>query len=332
MILYRTAGPWGSGTGANLTAAQVDGNFHDVAGRVQYLELHPPTPIQISSFTSVGNQLYIYMSDGTVQGPLAMPEVRWYFRGQWLPNTVYAINDVFNGPDTATYIVMTGHTSNASFNAADNDGHGHNYYSILFTTPASNIPTAGGTGYVLTKRTANSYDMIWTTVPPPPGGDVGQVLVKFGEGDGEADWNFLRIDGLYDVFLGAQYPLRDGDYLRWSNSLQQWTNQPRPILNVVRASSWNPVPGDEGTFMVLTNGTTLTKIIIPNNNFNPFPIGSELHVHQDGTGVVTIEADVGVTILKHVSFSNQLLGQYATVTVKKTDLNEWRLFGLLAGA
>jgi hypothetical protein len=45
-----------------------------------------------------------------------------------------------------------------------------------------------------------------------------------------------------------------------------------------------------------------------------------------------VAADTGVTILKHASFSNQLLGQYATATVKKSAANTWRLFGLLSGA
>jgi hypothetical protein len=84
--------------------------------------------------------------------------------------------------------------------------------------------------------------------------------------------------------------------------------------------------------MVLTNGTTATTITIPADATEPFPVGTELHIHQDGTGVVTVTADTGVTIRKHVNFSNHLLGQYATATVKKTAANEWRLFGLLAAA
>ena len=89
--------------------------------------------------------------------------------------------------------------------------------------------------------------------------------------------------------------------------------------------------GDNSSFMVLTNGTADATVYIPSNSTEPFGVGTELHIHQDGTGMVSIVGDTGVTILKHASFSNRLLGQYATATVKKTAVNEWRLFGLLAG-
>lgn len=332
MIIYRTTGPWGPGVGANLTAPQVDGNFYDISQRVQLIELNPALPVQISSFSAVGNQFFIHMSDGSVQGPLLLPEVRWFFRGVWVPNTSYAINDLITGPDSATYLVHFAHTSSTAFDPNASDGQGHQYYSLLMKTPAAILPTGGPTAYVLTKNTGNNYDTIWAPVPPPPGGDTGQVLTKFSSDDFNAGWDYIRIDNMFDVLLGVDYPLRDGDYLRWSTNAGQWTNQPRPIFNVVTASSWDPVVGDEGSFMVLTNGTTATNIIIPNDSTQDFTYGSELHIHQDGTGVVTVVGESGVTILKHASFSNQLLGQYATATVKKTAQNKWRLFGLLAGA
>lgn len=104
------------------------------------------------------------------------------------------------------------------------------------------------------------------------------------------------------------------------------------MLNVVYATSWAPVLGDEGTFMVLQNGTTGTTIVtIPHSSNHNFPIGTELHVSQDGTGAVKIAAEGGVDLLWHQDYSNQLLGQYATVTIKKTGNNQWRMFGLLAG-
>ena len=101
------------------------------------------------------------------------------------------------------------------------------------------------------------------------------------------------------------------------------------MLRVLSAPSWAPVLGDDGAFMVLANGATATTVTIPADATQLFPVGTELHIHQDGTGLVTVAAEPGVTILKHVSFSNNLLGQYATATAKKTAANEWRLFGLL---
>ena len=101
---------------------------------------------------------------------------------------------------------------------------------------------------------------------------------------------------------------------------------------VLTASSWSPVVGNEGAFMVLANGSTSASVVVPNDSTQNFMIGTELTVHQDGTGVVSIVPGTGVTLRYHAGFINQLLGQYATATVKKTAANTWRLFGLLAGA
>ncbi len=332
MVTYRTDGAWGPGVGANLAPAQVDGNFYELDTRTKTLEQHPVQPVQISSFQSVGNQLFIYMSEGTVQGPITLPEVSWYFRGNWAPSTAYAIDDVFSGPDGGAYIVTYAHTSATSFDPGANDGHGHDYYGVLLKPAASTLPTGGVAGTVLTKASDSDFVVAWAPVPVPPGGRAGQVLMKFTDAPGDASWDWQSLSRLLDVFIGAFYPLTDGDYLRWSANEQQWTNQPRAMSNVVQDSSWDPVVGDEGSFMVLTNGTADTLITIPNDSTQPFAIGSELHVHQDGTGKVMIDGEPGVTILKHASFTTQLLGQYATATVKKTATNEWRLFGLLAGA
>jgi hypothetical protein len=329
VILYRTSGPWGGGTAANLSAAQVDGNFYDLATRVQFMELNAPAPIQITSFNAIGNQLYINMSDGTTRGPLILPTVRWSFRGPWAPGVNYFFDDVVTAPDGATYLVTFTHLSGPTFDPGANDGQGHDFYSLMLQVPSLTLPVGGGGGAVLTKNSSTNYDMVWRMPSAPPGGVAGQLLKKNSSQNGDVFWGNLNIDEMFDVQLFA--PLSDGDYLRWSSTAGQWVNQARPMFNVLRQSSWSPVTGDEGSFMVLINGTADALVAIPNDSDENFPIGSELHIHQDGIGKVRIEGDPGVTIRKHASFSHFLLGQYATATVKKTGANEWRLFGLLAG-
>jgi hypothetical protein len=331
MLLYRTSGAWGAGTGANLTPAQVDGNFYDVSQRVQFLELHPSEPVLITSFSATGDQLYIHMSDGTINGPVTLPVVRWFFRGPWAPSTSYAKDDVVVGPDSAVYIVTFNHTSSAStFDPHANDGAGHSYYSLLLSVPAATLPTGGGAGFVLTKNTTANYDVVWALPGAPAGGSTGQVLRKNTSIDGDASWRTLAFSDLGGMTIAATPA--DWDYLRWNAATSRWINQQPPMLHVLSASSWVPAVGDDGAFMVLTNGTTATTITIPADATTAFPVGTELHIHQDGTGAVTVAADSGVTMRKHANFSNVLLGQYATATVKKTAANEWRLFGLLSAA
>jgi hypothetical protein len=212
MILYRTDGAWGPGIGAPLSAAQVDGNFYDVSTRVQYLELHPPQPIQIASFTAIGHQFYVNMSDGTVQGPLTLPEAHWFFRGPWLPGTAYAIDDVVNGPDGAVYLVVFDHISAGTFDSAANDGQGHKYYSLLLVMPSLNIPAGGGIGFVLRKKSNSDFDMMWDTPGVAFGGSTGQVLRKNTSINGDASWATLTTADLGDVLVGT---LAEKDYLRW---------------------------------------------------------------------------------------------------------------------
>lgn len=76
-ITYRTTGAWGPGKGSNLTAAEVDGNFHDLDQRVTGLESNPPTPDEISNITVTGTQMTIWLVSGAHFGPFTLPQAAW---------------------------------------------------------------------------------------------------------------------------------------------------------------------------------------------------------------------------------------------------------------
>ena len=89
-------------------------------------------------------------------------------------------------------------------------------------------------------------------VPPPLGGDAGQVLTKFSDDERRRGLELRRgWNVCIDVSIGATTSLQDGDYLRWSTVRGLWINQPRAMLNVVREPHGTRWRGDEGTFMVL---------------------------------------------------------------------------------
>src|SRR5262247_1413095 len=88
-IIYRTSGAWGAGQGSNLTAAQVDGNFFDHDGRINYLETNPPVAVSIDHFEMAGDQFYVHLTDSTILGPYQLPIIEWNFRGEWQPATFY---------------------------------------------------------------------------------------------------------------------------------------------------------------------------------------------------------------------------------------------------
>ncbi|MBZ7921669.1 hypothetical protein LAC81_07725 [Ensifer adhaerens] len=72
-LTYRTSGAWGSGKGSNLTAAEIDGNTHELAERVAELEGSAPEPNQISNITQAGNTITIHLEDGSTFGPFILP-------------------------------------------------------------------------------------------------------------------------------------------------------------------------------------------------------------------------------------------------------------------
>jgi hypothetical protein len=162
-IIYRTAGPWGAGKGANLVAGEVDGNFYDLNARLMVTEGAIPELVSISFFEVVGNSFYIHMTNGTIQGPFALPQLAWNFRGEWVSNIVYYVNDVVthNG---SVYMVMFSHVSGATFDPNANDGLGHPYYALLLTEPSNVLPTGGNIGDYLYKQSSTDYDCTWS--PP----------------------------------------------------------------------------------------------------------------------------------------------------------------------
>lgn len=73
-LAFRTTGAWGAGQGYNLTAAQVDGNFYELAERIAAVIADIPAPLNISNITVIGTQMRIYLEDATVFGPFTLPQ------------------------------------------------------------------------------------------------------------------------------------------------------------------------------------------------------------------------------------------------------------------
>lgn len=114
-ITYRTSGAWGSGKGSNLTAAEVDGNFYDLDGRVTDLEDNPPVPAEISNIAVSGSQVTFYLSNGSSYGPYTLPRSRFSWRGYWAASTAYVGNDLVRVRGLGVYLCLEPHTSTGSF-------------------------------------------------------------------------------------------------------------------------------------------------------------------------------------------------------------------------
>lgn len=72
-ISFRTAGAWGAGSGANLAAARVDQNFYALKEAVEDLQENPPDANAIANIVQSGDNITVYLQDGTTYGPFALP-------------------------------------------------------------------------------------------------------------------------------------------------------------------------------------------------------------------------------------------------------------------
>jgi hypothetical protein len=119
-ILYRTAGAWGAGNGANLTPAQVDNNFWEVVGRLVDLETGAVASVNnILNISLVGTQLTVTMDDFSQFGPFTVPIAAFHWRGAWAVDTDYSELDLFYSTGSGVFMVLLDHTSDAyTFDAA----------------------------------------------------------------------------------------------------------------------------------------------------------------------------------------------------------------------
>lgn len=213
-IVYRSV------KGSNLTPTEVDGNFSDLDGRAAILEGQlPALTFDDLDFSVSGSDFYVHIGTA-VYGPYALPVFSFVdlFRGEWLPSTGYAINDLFTAPG-GLYVVIFAHTSGSEFDPGANDGMGHDYYQALLKNPAIQVTTQSGTTFTPDLTDANSYirftNVAGCTVTIPDDSDIdfplftelhfrqvenGSIVIENGGTGAAAD--IVGEDGFANVTAG----------------------------------------------------------------------------------------------------------------------------------
>ncbi len=109
-MLFRTTGPWGPGSGADVSAAQVDANFYELQQAIAALALGSAQPNSISNITSpTGTSLVITMSGGgSFTFPMPVAAFRW--RGAYA-QTAYVRNDLIAVAGEGVYLVVKDHST-----------------------------------------------------------------------------------------------------------------------------------------------------------------------------------------------------------------------------
>lgn len=109
---------WGAGNGAGtasrLTSMQGDLNTWMLDQRMLALEENPPTAVSIVSFSVIGSQMQVNMSDGSHLGPYPLPIATFRLLGEWVNGYPYEQLNFFTAPGFGLYMVMIPHTSPAS--------------------------------------------------------------------------------------------------------------------------------------------------------------------------------------------------------------------------
>jgi len=108
-IVYVTTGPWGTGTGAPNSAAQVDGNFFDVDQRVDGLVDDLAEGKRIDTVTYTSNSMTFHFTDGSSQ-VIPLPIATFTYVGQWTNDTPYSPGHLLTAVN-GFYQVLETHTT-----------------------------------------------------------------------------------------------------------------------------------------------------------------------------------------------------------------------------
>jgi hypothetical protein len=143
--------------GSNLTPNEADGNFTYLNDLIAAVEDNITAGRGIDDITISGNIITFHMSDSTLE-TVTIPNATfaWTPKGEWQASTVYAVNDVVSYFGSL-YLVIFAHTSVATFDAAENDGFGHNYYALILPKEPIWGQVITDSSYITALTDANTY-------------------------------------------------------------------------------------------------------------------------------------------------------------------------------
>jgi hypothetical protein len=143
-IFYVTTGAWGSGTGAPLAAAQVDGNFFDVDQRIVDLVAEFAAGKMIESVSYASNSFTLHFTDGTTQ-VIPLPVATLTYRGEWQNSNAYLRGDMVSVHNLGFFQVLVDHSTPpppAPFDPNAVDGSSNPLYKMFLPLGDTNYDAA----------------------------------------------------------------------------------------------------------------------------------------------------------------------------------------------
>lgn len=266
-LTYRTddLARWGLGYGGDLPPAVIDLDFWNLFSAVVALENNQSTTVSISFMNLVGDQLYIHLTDHSVQGPFTVPHTIWNPRGRFLAGQTYQPLDVIDDGNGALYVTNVTHTSIAPFNPNRTDGQGHDLYTLILEQPQNSLPAGGTIGQRLARSSGSPYVTAWVS-------DRIRLNLLV---EGVPDANELVLQHLVDIDMTIPAGLENS--IAFANTpasasaafnlfkngapLGSITFAPSPLVTVSFPSDIACVPGDVVTMLApSTQDATLADI------------------------------------------------------------------------
>jgi len=137
-IVYVTTGAWGTGAGAPLAAAEVDGNFYDVDQRIVNLNTALADGKRIDTVTYTSSSMTFHFTDGSTQ-VIQLPIAVLSYAGAWTNSTPYQRNQMISA-NNGFYQVLQDHTTPAlpaPFDPNAVDGSSNPLYKLFM--PLSDV-------------------------------------------------------------------------------------------------------------------------------------------------------------------------------------------------
>ena len=96
-------------------------------------------------------------------------------------------------------------------------------------------------------------------------------------------------------------------------------------INAQTGTTYTLALADASSLVGCANASPIALTIPPNSSV-AFPVGSIVHISQDGAGAVTVTPGVGVTI-NRAAATAKTRAQWAMLTIIKRATDTWQLAG-----